>query len=181
MDGTNRFGSRVTMCLLYRIYLVVAVIEKSIGRLLVVQAFMDSTDFGGPHFGARNYFQHVGDSEHTERQAILAKLVSRVSLVLEALVGVLFLDDLVIGFGQTAFLNGPNRPPFRESLTRLLCVRLYLHFLWVRQKNIAQGGCQTLRGCDQHALLVFGFGLQAAQVDGFGTITQKRRRPPGVE
>jgi hypothetical protein len=84
-------------------------------------------------------------ADPAERQAILAKLVSRVSLVLEGSVGVLLLADLGIGFVQTAFLSGANRPPFRESLVRLVCVRLYLHFLWVRRKKIAKVAV-TLRG-----------------------------------
>ena len=83
------------------------------------------------------------DADPTQRQSILAKLVSRISLVFEVLVGVLLFVDMGIGFIQTAF--GSNRPPFRESFTRLLCVRLYLHFLWIRRKRISQVAVQ-LRG-----------------------------------
>jgi hypothetical protein len=77
-------------------------------------------------------------ADPAQRQAILAKLVSRISLVFEVAVGVLLLADMGIGFVQTAFFSGSSRPPFRESLTRLLCVRLYLHFLWVRRKRISK-------------------------------------------
>lgn len=68
------------------------------------------------------------------RQAILAKLVSQISLGMEVGVGALLLLDLVFGLLVSTLTS--NRPSFREALTKLLCVRLYLHFLWVRRKKV---------------------------------------------
>jgi hypothetical protein len=72
------------------------------------------------------------------RQAILAKLVSQASLGMEVGVGALMLVDLIVTFTALAFTSGSNRPPFRELLTKMLCVRLYVHFLWVRRKKITK-------------------------------------------
>ena len=71
-----------------------------------------------------------------QRQAILSKLVGRVSLVLEVAIGVLLLLDAAVGLFGAAFMSGAKRPPFRESLIRMVCVRLYIHFLWVRKSQI---------------------------------------------
>jgi len=75
-------------------------------------------------------------ADPAKRQAILSKLVSRVSLVLEVAIGFLLSSDAVIGLFGAAFLSGAKRPTFLESLTRLICVRLYIHFLWVRRSKI---------------------------------------------
>lgn len=77
-------------------------------------------------------------SDPSGRQAILAKLVSQASLGMEVGVGALMLVDLIVTFTALAFTSGPNRPPFRELLTKMLCVRLYVHFLWVRRKKISK-------------------------------------------
>eukprot|EP00980_Cylindrotheca_fusiformis_P007020 scaffold1474_cov132-Cylindrotheca_fusiformis.AAC.16 len=72
------------------------------------------------------------------RQAILAKLVSDASLGLEIGVGALMLLDLVITFTALAFTGGSNRPPLRHLIAKMVCVRLYVHFLWVRRKKISK-------------------------------------------
>ena len=87
-------------------------------------------------------------ADPAERQTILAKLVGRLSLAFEAAVGMVLLADLGLGFFLTAF-GGSNRPPFRESLTKLLCVRLYLHFLWVRRKKIGKLAVKLRGGATQ--------------------------------
>jgi hypothetical protein len=88
-------------------------------------------------------------ADPAQRQAILAKLVGRISLVLEVAVGVLLSCDLAFGLFGTAFFSGPKRPPFRESLTRLICVRLYLHFLWVRKTKIGKLAAKMRGGASQ--------------------------------
>lgn len=80
------------------------------------------------------------NADPATRQAILGKLVSRISLVLEVIVGILLLTDVVWGFVEMAFSPGGagGRPSLRYTLTRFLCVRLYIHFLWIRRKKISQ-------------------------------------------
>lgn len=82
-------------------------------------------------------------ADPAQRQAILSKLVSRVSLVLEIAIGGLLAVDAVVALMSAAFST--QRPPFRESVTRLLCIRLYIHFLWVRRSKIRKIGLK-LRG-----------------------------------
>lgn len=75
-------------------------------------------------------------ADAAERQAILSKLVGRVSLVLEVAIGGLLVIDAIIGLFGAAFLGNSNRPPAREFLTRMLCIRLYITFLMVRKSKI---------------------------------------------
>ena len=88
-------------------------------------------------------------ADPAERQAILAKLVSRVSLCFEVIVGALLSMDFVRGLFETAFTSGPNRPPLKYALIRLLCVRLYVHFLYVRRKKIAKLASKLRGGAAQ--------------------------------
>jgi hypothetical protein len=105
-------------------------------------------------------------ADPAERQAILAKLVGRISLVLEAAVGLLLTADLVRGFFETAFFSGPKRPKLRESLTKLLCVRLYLHFLWVRRKKIGKLAVKLRGGATQLPFWFFDFVYDPAKSMG---------------
>ncbi len=82
-------------------------------------------------------------ADPAQRQVILSKLVGRVSLVLEVAIGGVLAVDAIVALASAAFSS--QRPPFRESLTRLLCVRLYIHFLWVRRSKIRKVGLK-LRG-----------------------------------
>mmetsp|Transcript_117644 Transcript_117644/g.340094 ORF Transcript_117644/g.340094 Transcript_117644/m.340094 type:complete len:538 (+) Transcript_117644:82-1695(+) len=75
-------------------------------------------------------------ADAAKRQAILSKLVSRVSLVFEVAIGALLFMDATLGVIGAAFMSGAKRPPFKENLTRMICVRLYIHFLWVRRAKI---------------------------------------------
>jgi hypothetical protein len=84
-------------------------------------------------------------ADPAQRQAILAKLVAKASLTFEVLVGLLFAMDFVIGFLEFAFRRMSNRPSLTETIKRLLCVRLYVHFLWVRRQPI-QALAIKLRG-----------------------------------
>jgi uncharacterized membrane protein len=72
------------------------------------------------------------------RQAIMAKLVSQVSLGSEVGVGLLMLVDILWSLLTTAFGSSANRPPFKETIIKLMCVRLYVHFLWVRKSKISK-------------------------------------------
>jgi hypothetical protein len=77
-------------------------------------------------------------ADPAQRQAILAKLVSKSSLVMEVFVGLLLCVDFLWTFGSFAFSSLPQRPPMRETIKQLICVRLYLHFLWVRRRKITK-------------------------------------------
>jgi hypothetical protein len=71
-----------------------------------------------------------------QRQEILAKLISKLSLALEVLVGLLFAADAAKGVVEFSFASLSQRPPFFQLVKRLLCTRLYLHFLWTRRRKI---------------------------------------------
>jgi hypothetical protein len=75
-------------------------------------------------------------ADAAQRQAILAKLTSKVSLALEVLVGILFTVDAALGVTEFSFAAMSNRPSFLELVQRLICTRLYLHFLWTRRRKI---------------------------------------------
>jgi len=77
-------------------------------------------------------------ADATDRQAILAKLTSRISLSMEVGVGVVMAFDAVlslIGFFFGASVNGQSRN-FLQLVKRLVCTRLYLQFLWNRKRKI---------------------------------------------
>ncbi|CAJ1957328.1 unnamed protein product [Cylindrotheca closterium] len=77
-------------------------------------------------------------ADPSKRQAILANLVSDTSLGMEVGVGLLMLADTVYSLSKFAFASGQIRPPFQEMLSKLLCIRLYIHFLWIRRKKITK-------------------------------------------
>eukprot|EP00934_Nitzschia_sp_Nitz4_P000890 Nitzschia sp. Nitz4//scaffold298_size22859//1636//3244//NITZ4_008526-RA/size22859-processed-gene-0.13-mRNA-1//-1//CDS//3329546314//890//frame0 len=75
-------------------------------------------------------------SDASQRQAILSKLVGQVSLASEVAIGVLMILDALFSVLGSIFVTGQRRPTFAESLIRLICVRLYIHFLWTRRTSI---------------------------------------------
>mmetsp|Transcript_4180 Transcript_4180/g.10890 ORF Transcript_4180/g.10890 Transcript_4180/m.10890 type:complete len:500 (+) Transcript_4180:127-1626(+) len=85
----------------------------------------------------------------SERQAILAKLVSRASLVMEVLVGMLLSLDYVKGLVEFTFSTTANRQSFMDTLKRCLCIRLYIHFLWVRRSKISNLAFKMRGGATQ--------------------------------
>jgi hypothetical protein len=80
-----------------------------------------------------------------KRQEILAKLTSKLSLALEVLVGLLFTADAGKGVIEFSFASLAQRPPFLQLVKRLICTRLYLHFLWTRRRKISRLAT-TIRG-----------------------------------
>mgnify|MGYP005857502589 CR=1 FL=1 len=69
-----------------------------------------------------------------QRQAILARLVSRTSLAMEVLVGLVLVGD---AFFQAASLGlGETRPSFLSVIKAVICARLYVNFLWTRRRRI---------------------------------------------
>jgi hypothetical protein len=85
-------------------------------------------------------------ADPAQRQAILAALVSKLSLALEAGVGAFLVLDLLLGM---VFGMG-GRPSWKEAMTKVLVVRLYVHFLlWTRKKRLSKLGAQVRGGAVQ--------------------------------
>lgn len=72
-----------------------------------------------------------------QRQAILAKLTSKMSLALEVAVGVLMTVDAVFKAVSLLFLN-TRSVSIPQLLKTCILARLYLQFLWTRRKKIAK-------------------------------------------
>lgn len=62
-----------------------------------------------------------------ERQEILAKLVSRLSIVFELVTGLILAADVAFTVAGGGFM---------KMAKQALCLRLYLQFLWIRRKKI---------------------------------------------
>lgn len=78
-----------------------------------------------------------------QRQAILARLVSRVSLVFEVLVGAVLAFDALQGAARWGLSTSSSsssstqpRPSLVHVVRCLICVRLYVNFLWTRRRKI---------------------------------------------
>ena len=69
-----------------------------------------------------------------QRQAILARLVSRVSLVFEVLVGAVLVFDALNGAARWGLST--QRPSLVSVVRALICARLYVNFLWTRRRKI---------------------------------------------
>jgi len=78
-------------------------------------------------------------ADSATRQELLAKLTSKVSLSLEIVVGLVMLADIVGRMVQFLFGTASGvKPSFLSVVQRLICVRLYLQFLWVRRRKISR-------------------------------------------
>eukprot|EP00535_Pseudo-nitzschia_heimii_P007879 CAMPEP_0197174650 /NCGR_PEP_ID=MMETSP1423-20130617/1072_1 /TAXON_ID=476441 /ORGANISM="Pseudo-nitzschia heimii, Strain UNC1101" /LENGTH=492 /DNA_ID=CAMNT_0042623593 /DNA_START=177 /DNA_END=1651 /DNA_ORIENTATION=- len=74
-----------------------------------------------------------------ERQGILAGLVSAVSLFFETIVGGILVVDLLIGFMRVVFGALGARLAWHEILTKIIVVRLYVHYLiWIRRQKLSK-------------------------------------------
>lgn len=85
-----------------------------------------------------------------DRQAILAKLISRFSLAVELAVGVLMTMDAlssVVAFLLTG--TGNQRPSFYATAKQLVCVRWYWQFLWTRRRRIRRLATRVRGGAAQ--------------------------------
>jgi hypothetical protein len=84
------------------------------------------------------------------RQEILAGLISKVSLFLEAGVGAILVVDLAIGFIRMILGVLGGRLAWYEILTKLIVIRLYVHYLvWIRRKNLSKLGMEIRGGAAQ--------------------------------
>jgi hypothetical protein len=88
-----------------------------------------------------------------QRQAILAKLTSKSSLVLEVCVGLVLLMDCILRGIGVLFLAGGTSSTGSSAgsgglgawIKSLICTRLYAQFLWTRRRKITRLA-STLRG-----------------------------------
>jgi hypothetical protein len=92
------------------------------------------------------------NSSAAERQAVLAKLTSRVSLALEVAVGVLLVVDTGLAVGAYTFSE--QRPALGSIFKRLLCTRLFLQFLWTRRRKISRLATQVRGGALEFPMYV---------------------------
>lgn len=84
------------------------------------------------------------------KQEILAGLISKASLFLEASVGGILVLDLVVGLMRIIFGILGGRPSFTEMLTKIIVIRLYVHYLvWIRRKNLLKLATEIRGGAAQ--------------------------------
>ena len=76
------------------------------------------------------------NADSAERQAVLAKLTSKFSLALEVAVGLLLFVDVAGALTAFTFGSTTQRPSLLSVLRRMLCTRLFVHFLWTRRRKI---------------------------------------------
>lgn len=109
------------------------------------------------------------NADAKSRQAIVAKLTSRLSLLLEVAVGVILMTDFILQFsrllfGVPAIVNG--------GLTRLIkcliCTNLYLRFLYTRRRKIRKIGTRIRGGAVRFPLYVLGVVLNPRESMGLG-------------
>mmetsp|Transcript_25883 Transcript_25883/g.26321 ORF Transcript_25883/g.26321 Transcript_25883/m.26321 type:complete len:429 (-) Transcript_25883:1268-2554(-) len=98
-------------------------------------------------------------ADPAQRQAILAGLVSRISLFLEAGVCGILVADFFIGLMQLVFggvMGGPKqRPVWYEALTKMIVIRLYVHYLvYLRRKKLSKLATEIRGGAVQFPLWV---------------------------
>lgn len=114
-----------------------------------------------------------------QKQAILAKLTSRVSLALEVAVGLLLALDATRGIVEFTFAASSKRPAFVPLVRRVLCTRLFLHFLWTRRRKISRLGVQIRGGAAQLPFYVLEVLLDPRK--SMGLEEAERRRPSWQE
>jgi len=91
-----------------------------------------------------------------QRQRHLSKLVSRTSLVLELIVGILLIGDAIQVVWTFAFGNVSTtgvvagRVPFKTVFGKIICAHLYLNFIKSRRKKIARTVVGSVRGGGIH-------------------------------
>ncbi|GAX10023.1 hypothetical protein FisN_25Lh128 [Fistulifera solaris] len=89
-----------------------------------------------------------------QRQSILARLTSKVSLVFELVVGILMAADSLVILGAFTFGTQADKPAFLELTQRLACTSLYLHFLWTRKRKVEKLASSIRGGASQFPFYV---------------------------
>ena len=91
-----------------------------------------------------------------QRQRHLSKLVSRISLVMELIVGILLIGDALQVVWTFAFGNVSTtgvvagRVPFKTVFGKICCAHLYLNFIKSKRKKIARTVIGSVRGGGIH-------------------------------
>ena len=111
-------------------------------------------------------------SDALQRQAILAKLVGRVSLGGEVLVGVLMTADAA-ALSFFALYKAKDRASFGALFKSCLCTQLYLRFLLVRRRNIARLATQMRGGAARLPMYVLDVLLDPAAAMGLDLNTAR--------
>lgn len=109
-----------------------------------------------------------------QRQAILARLVSRVSLVFEVLVGLVIVADALMRAASLGLST--HRPTFFSVVRALVCARLYVNFLWTRRRKIHKLATKLRGGAAELPLYLLNVMLDPLAALGlddtqYGTIT----------
>lgn len=94
------------------------------------------------------------DATGAQRQSILAKLTSKVSLVFELVVGMLMATDSLLLLAAFTFGTQTNKPSFFELTRRLACTSLYVHFLWTRKRKVEKLASSIRGGASQFPFYV---------------------------
>jgi hypothetical protein len=90
------------------------------------------------------------NSTAAQRQAILARMTAKASLIMELCTGLLIVADALVGIWEFAMTPPQTaRPRLMTVAQRILCARLYVNFLWVRRTKIRQLGQQVRGGAAQ--------------------------------
>eukprot|EP00536_Pseudo-nitzschia_multiseries_P018343 jgi/Psemu1/248676/estExt_Genewise1.C_24070002 len=115
-----------------------------------------------------------------QRQEILAGLVSKASLFLEAGVGGILVVDLVAGLIRMAFAGagmGGSPPAWSEMLTKLFVIRLYVHYLvWIRRKNLSKLATELRGGAVQLPFWVLDTLYDPAKALGISSSTKTAKK-----
>lgn len=90
-------------------------------------------------------------STAAQRQAILARLTAKASLVLELATGLLLIADAAMAIWEFTMTptTAAKRPSLVSVAQRIMCSRLYVNFLWVRRTKIRRLGQQVRGGAAQ--------------------------------
>jgi len=113
-------------------------------------------------------------ADPAQRQAILAGLVSKISLFLEAGVCGILVVDFFIGLMQLIFggvMGGSKqRPVWYEALTKIIVIRLYVHYLvYIRRKKLSKLATEIRGGAVQFPLWVLDSLYDPAKAIGIST------------
>lgn len=112
-----------------------------------------------------------------QRQAILARLVSRASLAFEVSVGLVLVADALMRAASLGLST--NRPAFFSVVRALICARLYVNFLWTRRRKITKLATKMRGGAAElpfYLLAVVLDPMVALGLDGaqYGTIASSK-------
>jgi hypothetical protein len=106
-----------------------------------------------------------------QRQAILATLISKMSLAFEAGVGAFLILDLFLGiiFG----MGSGQRSSWYGALIKLVVVRLYTHYLlWSRKKKLSKLASEVRGGAVQLPFWILDTLFEPAKALGINTVSK---------